>query len=93
MDDDLRRTTRWFHAVGAVPSIPVGQPTHCGDGNAPPMVVRLDERHSTARRSGPKGKPGESTAKGRPKWRVVWAATLDTDGPTGGVFRDGKSLP
>ena len=24
---------------------------------------------------------------------VVWAATLDDDGPTGGFFRDGRPLP
>ena len=24
---------------------------------------------------------------------VIWAATLPTDGPTGGFFRDGKPLP
>jgi NAD(P)-dependent dehydrogenase (short-subunit alcohol dehydrogenase family) len=24
---------------------------------------------------------------------IVWAATLPTDGPTGGFFRDGRPLP
>jgi NAD(P)-dependent dehydrogenase (short-subunit alcohol dehydrogenase family) len=34
------------------------------------------------------GRPVSQGAAG-----IVWAATLPDDGPTGGFFRDGKSLP
>ncbi|WRZ92105.1 SDR family NAD(P)-dependent oxidoreductase [Streptomyces sp. NBC_01007] len=37
---------------------------------------------------GPGGRPVEEGAAS-----VVWAATLDDDGPTGGFFRDGRPLP
>jgi NAD(P)-dependent dehydrogenase (short-subunit alcohol dehydrogenase family) len=37
---------------------------------------------------GPGGRPVSEGAAG-----VVWAATLPDDGPTGGFFRDGRSLP
>lgn len=37
---------------------------------------------------GPGGRPVAQGAAG-----IVWAATLPDDGPTGGFFRDGKSLP
>ncbi|MEU1195588.1 SDR family NAD(P)-dependent oxidoreductase [Streptomyces sp. NPDC005813] len=37
---------------------------------------------------GPGGRPVEEGAAS-----VVWAATLPDDGPTGGFFRDGRSLP
>jgi NAD(P)-dependent dehydrogenase (short-subunit alcohol dehydrogenase family) len=37
---------------------------------------------------GPGGRPVEEGARG-----IVWAATLPDDGPTGGFFRDGRSLP
>ena len=33
-------------------------------------------------------RPVEISARG-----VVWAATLPSDGPTGGLFRDGEPLP
>jgi NAD(P)-dependent dehydrogenase (short-subunit alcohol dehydrogenase family) len=34
---------------------------------------------------------GRSVADGAAS--VVWAATLDDDGPSGGFFRDGRPLP
>ncbi len=37
---------------------------------------------------GPGGRPVAQGAAG-----IVWAATLPDDGPTGGFFRDGKTLP
>jgi NAD(P)-dependent dehydrogenase (short-subunit alcohol dehydrogenase family) len=40
------------------------------------------------RMGGAGGRPVEAGAAG-----IVWAATLPPDGPTGGFFRDGKSLP
>jgi len=37
---------------------------------------------------GPGGRPVEEGAAG-----IVWAATLEDDGPTGGFFRDRKPVP
>ena len=35
---------------------------------------------------------GERAAEGLGLAGVVWAATLEDDGPTGGFFRDGKPI-
>ncbi|WP_370945790.1 SDR family NAD(P)-dependent oxidoreductase [Amycolatopsis sp. cg5] len=55
-----------------------------------PVLVNAVDPGETAthpERADERDRPAAESARG-----VVWAATLDSDGPTGGLFRDGKPL-